>query len=136
MPQPAVFLMTPFGGAKHQIRQVSDASSCITSWSPDSNTLAYDDKPPGENSGIFLMPLTGSPALRLTTAPDTMFDGSPAFSPDGKQIAFVRTQRPREVEQIFYLVSVLSREERKLTFFNRDISSPTWTADGKRIIFP
>ena len=132
--EPAVFLMTPLGGAKHQIRQVADASSCITSWSPDSNTLAYDDKPPGENSGIFLMPLTGSPALRLTTAPDATFDGSPAFSPDGKQIAFVR-KRDSGGRADLYLVSVLGHEERKITFFNRDIGSPTWTADGKRIIF-
>ena len=130
----AVFLMTPLGGAKHQIRLVSDASSCITSWSPDAKTLAYDDKPPGENSGIFLMPLTGSPALRLTTAPDTMFDGSPAFSPDGKQIAFVRN-RDQGGSADLRLVSVLGREERKLTSLNREISSPTWTADGKRIIF-
>ncbi len=96
--------------------------------------LAYDDKPPGENSGIFLMPLTGSPALRLTTAPDAMFDGSPAFSPDGRQIAFVR-HRDRGGTAELRLVSVLSREERKLASFNRDIGSPTWTADGKRIIF-
>ncbi len=130
----AVFLMTPFGGAKHQIRQVSDSSSCITSWSPDAKTLAYDDKPPGENSGIFLMPLTGSPAVRMTTAPDTMLDGSPAFSPDGKQIAFVRSTDEGGRADL-YLVSVLGREERKLTSLNRAIGSLTWTADGKRIIF-
>ena len=64
----AIFVMTPLGGAKHQIRQISDTSSGITSWSPDAKLLAYDDKPTGENSGIFLMPLTGSPAVRMTTA--------------------------------------------------------------------
>ena len=126
--------MTPLGGAKHQIRQVSDASSCITSWSPDAKTLAYDDKPPGENSGIFLMPLTGSPAVRMTTAPDTTLDGSPAFSPDGKQIAFVRSTDAGGSADL-YLVSVLDREERKLTSLNRGIGSLTWTVDGKRIIF-
>jgi len=130
----AVFLMTPLGGAKHQIREVSDASNCITSWSPDAKTLAYDDKPPGENSGIFLMPLTGSAVLRLTTAPDAIFDGSPAFSPDGKQIAFVRNG-DRGGNADLRLVSVLGREERKLTSLNRAINFPTWTADGKRIIF-
>jgi Tol biopolymer transport system component/DNA-binding winged helix-turn-helix (wHTH) protein len=130
----AVFLMTPLGGAKHQIRQVSDSSSCITSWSPDAKTLAYDDKPPGENSGIFLMPLTGSPAVRMTTAPDTMLDGPPAFSPDGKQIAFARSTDAGGSADL-YLVSVLDREERKLTSLNHAIGSLTWTADGKRIIF-
>jgi Tol biopolymer transport system component/DNA-binding winged helix-turn-helix (wHTH) protein len=130
----AVFLMTPLGGAKHQIRQVSDASSGITSWSPDAKTLAYDDKPPGEKSGIFLMPPTGSPALRVTTAPDTMLDGSPAFSPDGKQIAFVRSTDDGGRADL-YLVSLPGREERKLTSLNRAIGRLTWTADGNRIIF-
>ena len=70
----------------------------------------------------------------MTTAPDAMLDAYPAFSPDGKQIAFVRNTDAGGRADL-YLVSVPSREERKLTSLNRAIGPMTWTADGKRIIF-
>jgi len=129
----SIFSMTPLGGAKHRIRRISDSSSCNISWSPDSTLLAYDDKPAGERSGIFLMPPTGSPALRITTAPDGMFDGSPAFSPDGRQIAFVRNTDDGGNPSI-YLISAHGGNAQKLAS-NRGIGRLVWTVDGKRIIF-
>jgi Tol biopolymer transport system component/DNA-binding winged helix-turn-helix (wHTH) protein len=127
-----IFLMTPLGGAKRQIRRVFDSSSCI-SWSPDSKLLAYDDKPPGERSGIFLVPITGSLALRLTTAPDGMFDTLPAYSHDGKQIAFVRNTDDGGNPSI-YLVSQHGGAPKKIVSLH-GIGRPAWTADDKRIIF-
>src|SRR5258708_39517785 len=125
--------MTPLGGAKHRLRQVSDTSTCFTSRSPDSRMIAYDGKPEGEKSGIFLMPPVGSPAARLTTAQNGMFDAAPAFSPDGKQIAFVRTTDDGRNPAI-YLVPAAGGEEEKLTAF-RGIRRLTWTADGRRSVF-
>ncbi len=79
------------------------------------------------------MPPVGSPAARLTTAQNGMFDAAPAFSPDGKQIAFVRNTDDGGNPAI-YLVPAEGGEEKKLTAI-RGIRRLTWTADGRRIVF-
>ena len=58
-------------------------------WSPDSVSLAFssDCAQPGEQSDLYLAHLDGNPPVRLT-----MLHGSldaPAFSPDGKHLAFL-----------------------------------------------
>jgi Tol biopolymer transport system component len=101
---------------------------------PPAPLLAYDDQPPGEKAGIFVMSLNGAPVTRFTTAPATMFDRFPAFSPDGKQIAFTRDKDDGGKADI-YLLSLSRHEEKKLASLDRMVSSLTWTPDGKRIIF-
>jgi Tol biopolymer transport system component/DNA-binding winged helix-turn-helix (wHTH) protein len=129
----AIFLMTPLGGAKHKIRELSNASSGLTSWSPDSKLLAYDDKPKGESSGIFVMPATGSPAQRLTTAPAGMFDSSPAFSPDRQDIAFLRASDEAGSAEI-RIVSITNHNDKKVATLDGLANTPAWTADAKEII--
>ena len=130
----AIFLMTPLGGAKHKIRELAEGSDGFTSWSPDSKLLAYDDKPAGESSGFFLMPTAGLPARRLTLAPAGTFDSAPAFSPDGKQIAFVRSSDEGGAAEL-RVVSLNNLDESRLATLDRMAGPVAWTPDSKRIIF-
>ncbi|MFT3825991.1 MAG: S9 family peptidase [Chitinophagaceae bacterium] len=56
----------------------------------------------------------------------------PVFSPDGKQIAFVRAADGKP--QVF-LLSLDGGEATQLTKFKYGASSPKWSPDGKKILF-
>jgi dipeptidyl aminopeptidase/acylaminoacyl peptidase len=87
--------LAPYG-ALDQSRRVTAANSpdqpcregSIT-WSPDSAWLAFfsDCANPGKQSDLYLAPVSGGPARRLTTL--NGYVNAPAFSPDGSQIAFL-----------------------------------------------
>ena len=104
-------------------------------FSPDGSMLAFswkgirDDKP-----GIYVVPVVGGDPRRLTQS--TTNDNSPAWSPNGKQIAFHRV-RPNQPNELM-VVSVADGVEQKL----RDVrladslssTSVTWTPDGKALL--
>ena len=58
-------------------------------WAPDSKALAFfsDCAKPGEQSDLYLSRLDGQPARRLTELKG--YVEAPAFSPDGKSVAFL-----------------------------------------------
>jgi dipeptidyl aminopeptidase/acylaminoacyl peptidase len=58
-------------------------------WEPDSKALAFfsDCAAPGDQADLYLSRFDGSPAHRLTRLKG--YESSPAFSPDGKTIAFL-----------------------------------------------
>ncbi len=80
---------------------------------------------------IYVVPTDGSSLPKQLT---TTKEGSAqaAWSPDGKQIAFVRSAEGKP--QIFFL-ALDGGEAVQLTKFRYGAGSPKWTADGKRIIF-
>lgn len=95
-------------------------------------------EPDAENKGeykyvnqIWITAADGSTSPKQLT---TSKEGSaqPAFSPDGKQIAFVRLADGKP--QIF-LLSLDGGEAIQLTKYKYGAGAPKWTADGKRIIF-
>ncbi len=114
-------------------------------WTPDSKEVVFFDAPPGEDSGLFLIPVAGKrEKRRLTTCPKTdLRDSDPAFSPDGKFLSFVRI--PSYTLSHLYLLPVtrdwrpadkpkrigLQLTERQFQL----ITQPSWTPDGRNIVF-
>ena len=94
-PYEIVLIPAPMGGHELVLQRLSDCGYTM-SWSPDSRYLAYPDRDvPGEGTGIFLLDRNTLQRRRLTTPPRTsgwvLGDSNPAFSRDGKRLAFVRS---------------------------------------------
>ncbi|MDP1762512.1 MAG: S9 family peptidase [Sediminibacterium sp.] len=79
---------------------------------------------------IYIVPVDGSSAPRQLTARETA--SQPAWGPDGKQLAFIRTVDGKP--QIF-LLSLDGGEPVQLTKFKYGAGSPKWSSDGKKILF-
>jgi dipeptidyl aminopeptidase/acylaminoacyl peptidase len=104
--------------------------------SPDGNRVAYtvtryDVEANRGNSDIWVVPFAGGEAVRMTSSPGT--DAQPAWSPDGKWLAFVST-RGGSGPQI-YLLPANGGEAKPLTSVAGGASSPAWSRDGSQILF-
>ena len=78
--------------SRHVTAATSSEQSCSEdnlAWSPDSRTLAFfsDCADPGDQSDLYLAGLDGNPPQRITELHG--YVGLPAFSPDGRSIAFL-----------------------------------------------
>jgi len=73
----------------------------------------------------------GTEQVNLTN--NAAFDGNPAWSPDGKKIAF--TSRRDEEESEIYVMDADGGNVRRLTRSPGYDEHPTWSPDGKKIAF-
>jgi Tol biopolymer transport system component len=99
-------------------------------WSPDSKQLVYASQRNGD-AQLFLYDFPSEKETQLTTATGHGGDASPAFSPDGKSIAFMRDNR--EVR----IYDLAARQERVLSTSNvRRFPAPlVWSPDSKWLAF-
>jgi serine/threonine protein kinase/Tol biopolymer transport system component len=103
-----------------------EGSESFPSLSPDGNFLLYV-KSTGGNADIYLQRVGGGNPVNLThdsPADDTQ----PAFSPDGRQIAF---RSEREGGGLF-VMGATGESARRLTEFG---FNPAWSPDGREIAF-
>jgi Tol biopolymer transport system component/DNA-binding winged helix-turn-helix (wHTH) protein len=104
------------------------------SWSPDARTLVTTDCPSkNESPALTLISVDTGQKRQLTHAPPRTVDDQAAFSPDGTQIAFRRSQGDSSDE--IYLVPATGGPERKLTSRSNPVDGLAWSSDGKRIVF-
>ena len=138
-----IFLVPPLGGAARKLAEsphylelenVYGAGQDL-SWSPDGKFLAVSDRPsPEEPFGIFRVSVESGKKERLTSPPaQSPGDHSPAFSPDGRALAFVR-QSAGYIADI-YLMQVAGGETRRLTYNDQPTRGLAWTPDGREIVF-
>jgi len=106
------------------------------SWSPDGTHIAISSHFQALGRPAIALYSLGDSSLRPITSPPQQFgDWGPAFSPDGKSIAFLRSSGPGLVDDV-YVVSASGGEARRLTFDNRMIGGPpAWTPDGREVVF-
>ncbi len=121
----------------------------IAVWSPDGRQIAFVGNRatglpgPGaagskDDSEIYVMNADGSGTRRLTH--NLGNDGAPAWSPDGRKIAFQSKRRAvrgvvggRSGE--IYVMNADGSGKRNLTRNPANDSSPSWSPDGRRIAF-
>lgn len=104
-------------------------------WSPDGESLAFPDHA-GSNpsSSIVLLNLKTLQSQTLTTPPDGWEgDLTPAFSPDGKRIAFSRASETA-VRDLYWIAST-GGQVHQITHDSAGIDSLAWFPDGKSIVF-
>src|SRR6266849_6382408 len=88
------------------------------------------------NGDLFIGPVTGGEAKRITTQPG--FDGNPVYSPDGKYIAY-HAQLTPEYESDRWRVMLYDRQSSKIENlsenFDRSADELAWSTDSKTIYF-
>jgi Tol biopolymer transport system component len=135
----SVFVTNVAGGVHGKVADVYpirlEAQGRHLDWSPDGESLASADKSRAEEPfHIVLIRARDGIKTPITMPPDkSIGDTSPAFSPDGKSIAFLRAVASGVSD--VYVGSVQGGPARRLTFDNRDVQSIAWTADGRWIVF-
>jgi dipeptidyl aminopeptidase/acylaminoacyl peptidase len=103
--------------------------------SPDGSRIAFvvtvpDAKTNRSNTDIWIMPIGGGPATRLTNSDAA--DYHPRWSPDGRTIAFVST---RGGSAQIWTIPVNGGEAARLTNISTGASDPEWSPDGSKIAF-
>jgi len=141
-----VFAMDAHGDNVRQLtREVNGSSSSQPAWSPDGRTIMYVRGPSIASAVVSSTPLAfgelrsmnaaGGEGRRLTRGEP---DAAPAWSPDGREIVFVRghdLNKPSGDMDLF-VVGAAGGTPRPLTHTPDSLeTAPAWSPDGSRIAF-
>jgi len=133
-----IFLVPVLGGLERKLCSMQLGAlfrEQAPSWSPDGKLLALSEPVPGqEYLRISLLSVESLERPALTSPPVSLRgDFYPAFSPDGRTLAFLRG--PTAGVKEIHLVSLPGGEPRRLTHGNTHIFGLTWTPDGAHLIY-
>ena len=140
-----LFLVPAIGGPVRKFAEIypwglSDCTQWQPAWHPQGGWLAVMDKDTADGPfKLFLVSTETGEKRRLTSPPPTFFgDQYPAFSPDGRTIAFARSSF--EWVSDLYLLELSSdlrpkAEPKRVTFENSFFGYLAWTPDGHAIVF-
>jgi Tol biopolymer transport system component len=131
-----IYLVSPHGGPERRLVEIGDKDCSIwqandklspaqLSWSPDGKWLAYP--------GISTISLETGQVRRLTSSPRGVPDIYPAFSPDGKSVAFVRSVNSN-IQELYKVPTGGGQPVRVPTHGHR-IYGVAWTTDGHELVY-
>jgi len=108
--------------------------------SADGSQVAFvrvtaNEKTDAYDTDIWVVPADGREAARQLTRGTA--DSAPRWSPDGRQLAFVRSvQRDgRQQPPQLFVLALGGGEPRQITDIPRGASNPAWSPDGRTIAF-
>ena len=120
-------LLVPIDGSPARVLAEPAASYGPAVWSPDGSTIAFES-----SVGIQTMDIATGRKRIVTRGNDVQ----PAWSPDGRRLAFARLDDQRTNGAI-YVVDVDGKDLRRLTedTHNGYVSNPDWSPDGTMLTF-
>src|SRR5881394_4652855 len=116
-------------------------------WSPDGKEIAFvtkrgDDPDRTQNWDVWVIAAEpGAKERQLTTSPeadpDPNWDSAPAWSPDGKWIAYIHGGDPKKIEYAVHSLAIIPAaggQAKMLTEkLDRNVVQPHWAPDGKSV---
>ncbi|HUI51709.1 MAG TPA: winged helix-turn-helix domain-containing protein [Terriglobales bacterium] len=130
-----VYVTAALGGSERRLYSVKSFRKVdALDWSPDGKYLALSDSPNPDSASQILLLSLDTLDVHPVTSPATgiLGDSSPAFSPDGKYLAFVRNTL--DVLELFRMPAA-GGSPVQLTFDHADIQGIAWTPDSQNLIF-
>ncbi len=133
-----ILVVSSLGGGEKPLAPCGDFDYRRLAWSPDGRWLARSVRP--AVGPLFLELLSPDTLERrpITHPPAGILgDTSPAFSPDGLEIAFSRnvTEGVGDVFRVGVASSTGREEPVRLTFDDRDTMGLDWSPDGSSVVF-
>jgi Tol biopolymer transport system component len=140
----SLYVVSPMGGPE---RRLTDFLSYgWAAWSPDGRWLAIsrhraDGETAPELGGIQLVAVGGGESRPLTSPQPPAIDTSPAFSPDGQSLAYIRCDDAGTASACDIHVLSLDSDarpqgpSRQLTREKFWAGGLTWTRDGRSIVY-
>ena len=133
-----IFTVHLAGGPERKLGEVSanPAAFCKQlDWSRTENRLALTEwrsPPSGGSAVVILSPADGKETRRIPI-PQSGFVCAPAFSPDGRSVAFLSGPDFRAAD--VHVVSVNGGHERRVTNDARMMQGLTWAPDGASLVY-
>jgi Tol biopolymer transport system component len=125
-----IYTINPDGTGLTRLTFTGTTTNTSSAWSPDRKRIAFMSTRADALGEIYVMNADGSYLTRLTYSAGA--DNAPAWSNDGKRIAFTTT---RDGDQEIYVMNADGSAQTRLTDAPGADDSPAWSPDGKRIAY-
>ena len=130
----ALYVMNADGNGQEILRDTPTYEMWGPAWSPDGQQIAISFvSSSGDNSELYLLHSDGQDPIQLTHNGRQNY--LPAWSHDGKRIAFVSQHGKDTQTPEIYVIDVDGNNERRLTQNDAPDYGATWSPDDDRIAF-
>jgi serine/threonine protein kinase/Tol biopolymer transport system component len=136
----AIYLIPALGGVERKLLQFPRGSLSVSplSWSPDGQFIAFSGTEDGSAPAIWIASTQSGEHHRASTLPKGYYrDISPAYSADGRSLAFIRA---RDTYSRAVILQKMSRDgtpqgpQREATGYNDTFEELVWQAEGQGLI--
>jgi dipeptidyl aminopeptidase/acylaminoacyl peptidase len=138
--RPSHLYLVPRAGGEPKALTAGDLSSTSPAWSPDGRRIAFvqdstenDELRPQPRPQLYVLTVADGAVRRLETGSTESTD--PAWSPDGRSIAFGCSQGRGQESDICIIPAVGGPVNNLTAAWDLDPSAPMWSADGRTIYF-